>query len=52
MAKFKSAAFLFSGVSPDGLRFLILQRAEPEPAPGVRVVLNWSEELKANATPH
>jgi hypothetical protein len=33
-------------VSPDGQRFLLI-RAKEQNAPGeVRVVLNWSEELK------
>jgi hypothetical protein len=33
------------GVAPDG-RFLVARLAEPEPASGIRVVLNWFEELK------
>jgi hypothetical protein len=33
------------GISPDG-RFLIGRLAEPEPRPGIRVVLNWFDELK------
>ena len=33
------------GVAPDG-RFLIGRPTEPAPAPGLRVVLNWFEELR------
>jgi serine/threonine-protein kinase len=33
------------GMAPDG-RFLVARLAEPEPTRGVRVVLNWFEELK------
>jgi hypothetical protein len=36
----------FHGIAPDG-RFLIARLAEPEPTPGIRVVLNWFEELKS-----
>jgi serine/threonine-protein kinase len=33
-------------VAPDGQRFLVGRLAEPEPVPGIRVVVNWFEELK------
>jgi len=33
------------GVAPDG-RFLVGRPTEPAPAPGLRVVLNWFEELR------
>jgi Tol biopolymer transport system component len=33
------------GIAPDG-RFLVARRTEPEPPPGIRVVLNWFAELK------
>jgi serine/threonine-protein kinase len=36
------------GVAPDG-RFLIGRLADPEEPPGIRVVLNWFEELKRPA---
>jgi len=42
---FKSPSFSFLGVAPDAQTFLIMRLAEPEPAPGVRVILNWSAEL-------
>ena len=40
-------------VSPDGQRFLMLQKAQPDPAPPreIHVVLNWSEELSRLARP-
>ena len=42
-ARFANAAY---DVSPDGQRFLLI-RAKEQNVPGeVRVVLNWSEELK------
>lgn len=40
------ASFGLYGVTPDGRRFLIRRSIEPPPAPGIRVVLNWLEELK------
>jgi len=40
---FKSPSFSFLGVAPDAQTFLIMQLAEP--APGARVILNWSAEL-------
>ncbi len=38
------ASSVLLGVAPDG-RFLIGRLAEPEPTPGIRIVLNWFEEL-------
>ena len=38
-----------AGVTPDGRRFLIARAVEPEPPPGVRVVLNWLDEIKDKA---
>ena len=35
------------GRSPDGRRFLVAHPSEPDPVPGIRVVLNWFDELKA-----
>ncbi len=35
------------GISPDGRRFLVARPSEPDPVPGIRVVLNWFDELKA-----
>ena len=34
------------GISPDGRRFLVGRQVDPPPVPGIRVVLNWFEELK------
>ena len=34
------------GISPDGRRFLVGRQVDPQPVPGIRVVLNWFEELK------
>jgi len=42
---FTQPSFELIGASPDGQRFLIARRVEPEPPPGVRVILNWSAEL-------
>jgi serine/threonine-protein kinase len=33
------------GIAPDG-RFLVARLTDPEPPPGIRVVLNWFAELK------
>jgi Tol biopolymer transport system component len=33
-------------VAPDGRRFLVGRLSEPQPVPGIRVVVNWFEELK------
>jgi hypothetical protein len=33
------------GLAPDG-RFLIAQFAESPPTPGVRLILNWFEEIR------
>ncbi|TAK17980.1 MAG: serine/threonine protein kinase [Acidobacteria bacterium] len=41
------AAALLGGLSPDGRRFLVAYPSEPDPVPGIRVVLNWFDELKA-----
>jgi hypothetical protein len=40
-------SFRVHGVTPDGRRFLIGRLSEPEPARGIRVVLNGFDELKA-----
>ena len=40
-----SASEALCGLAPDG-RFLVGRRADPEPPPGIRVVLNWFAELK------
>ena len=38
--------------SPDGTRFLMLERlASENRPPEIRVVLNWSEELEAKMAP-
>jgi len=42
-----ASSFQLYGTSLDGRRFLVARRAEPEPAPGIRIVLNWFEELTA-----
>jgi serine/threonine-protein kinase len=36
---------LLCGVAPDG-RFLVARLSDPAPPPGIRIVLNWFEELK------
>jgi Tol biopolymer transport system component len=36
-------------VSPDGRRFLVGRLAGPETPPGIRIVLDWFEELKTRA---
>jgi eukaryotic-like serine/threonine-protein kinase len=36
------------GITPDGRRFLVGRPSEPAPVPGIRVVLNWFDELKAS----
>jgi len=41
----QSAGFNLYSVAPDGQRFLVGRRAEPEPSPGIRVILNWSAEF-------
>jgi hypothetical protein len=40
-------------VSPDGQRFLMVQKAQPDPTPPreIHVVLSWSEELSRLARP-
>ena len=40
-------------VSPDGQRFLVLERTEPDIAPvtHLNVVLNWFEELRQKTSP-
>jgi hypothetical protein len=42
---FTLPSFGLGGVAPDGQRFLILRLTEPEPEPGVRVILNWLADL-------
>jgi Tol biopolymer transport system component len=37
---------LLVGVTPDGRRFLIGRPSEPEPVPGIRIVLNWFDEIR------
>jgi len=44
---FSLASFSVYDIAPDGNRFLLGRLAEPEPVPGIRVVVNWFEELKA-----
>jgi Tol biopolymer transport system component len=43
---FTLPSFQLYGTSLDGRRFLVARRAEPEPTPGIRIVLNWFEELR------
>ena len=40
-----SSSTVLCGIAPDG-RFLVARLAGPEPTRGIRVVLNWFEELK------
>jgi hypothetical protein len=40
---FRLQSFPLAGVSPDGHRFLLTRLAQPEPMPGIRVVVNWLE---------
>ena len=41
--------FRLNDVARDG-RFLIARLVDPEPSPGIRVVLNWLQELRPTAT--